>query len=225
MKSLVFLILILVLISAGCGNKEEVKIGSQVWMLKNLDVGKFKNGDPIPEAKTNAEWIKAGNNKQPAWCYYENNVSNGEKYGKLYNWYAVNDPRGLAPEGWHIPSDKEWNELTDYLEGITKENKLDTIPKNWCVELVGGKLKATTLWKSPNEGATNSSDFTAFPGGNRNFFGNYYCIIGQDGVFWSSSEFNDDYVWNRLLSHDNSDLLRNINSKESGLSVRCIRDY
>ena len=95
----------------------EVTIGSQVWMTENLNVDKFRNGDPIPEAKTYEEWKKAGENKQPAWCNYKNDPANGEKYGKLYNWFAVNDPRGLAPKGCHIPSDKEWTVLTDFLGG------------------------------------------------------------------------------------------------------------
>ena len=97
---------------------KEIKIGQQVWMVENLNVDKFRNGEIIPEAKTDAEWKKAAENKQAAWCYYNNDSSNGTKYGKLYNWYAVNDPRGLAPKGWHIPSDKEWTDLTDYLGGI-----------------------------------------------------------------------------------------------------------
>ena len=82
-----------------------VKIGSQVWATENLNVDRFRNGDPIPQAKTAEEWQNAGNNQQPAWCYYNNDPKNGESYGKLYNWYAVNDRRGLAPQGWHIPSD------------------------------------------------------------------------------------------------------------------------
>jgi hypothetical protein len=82
----------------------EVAIDKYVWMETNLNVDKFRNGDPIPEARTKEDWLSAAKNGKPAWCYYENN---GEKYGKLYNWYAVNDPRGLAPEGWHIPSDEE----------------------------------------------------------------------------------------------------------------------
>lgn len=90
---------------------QTVTIGNQVWMTKNLNVDKFRNGDPIPEAKTDEEWIKAGENKQPAWCYYENDPANGEKYGKVFNWYAVNDPRGLAPEGWHDPTEEELQDL------------------------------------------------------------------------------------------------------------------
>lgn len=99
-----------------CQGIKEVKIGDQIWMGANLNVDKFQNGDPIPQAKTNNEWIKAGRDKKPAWCYYQNNAQNGLTYGKLYNWYAVNDRRGLAPKGWHIPARSEWEELISYLK-------------------------------------------------------------------------------------------------------------
>lgn len=109
---------ILIMISCSNATKEiaSIKIGTQTWAVKNLDVTTFRNGDIIPEAKTNEEWKKSGDEQKPAWCYYNNDPANGEKYGKLYNWYAVNDPRGLAPEGWHIPTDAEWTTLTAYLE-------------------------------------------------------------------------------------------------------------
>ena len=87
------------------GASTEITIGRQVWMTENLNVDKFRNGDPISHAKTDEEWVKAGENGSPAWSHYDNDPANGEKYGKLYNWYAVNDSRGLAPEGWKIPSD------------------------------------------------------------------------------------------------------------------------
>ena len=112
---------------------QDVKIGTQTWMSKNLDVSKFRNGEAIPLAKTNAEWAKAGENKQPAWCYYENKGENGTTYGKLYNWFAVNDPRGLAPSGYHIPTDAEWTILTDYLGGDS---------------IAGAKMKSTSGWNS-----------------------------------------------------------------------------
>jgi uncharacterized protein (TIGR02145 family) len=96
---------------------QDVKIGTQVWMSKNLDVSTFRNGEAIPEAKSKEEWAKAGVNRQPAWCYYDNDSKNGKVYGKLYNWYAVNDSRGLGPKGYHIPSDAEWTILTDMLGG------------------------------------------------------------------------------------------------------------
>jgi uncharacterized protein (TIGR02145 family) len=86
---------------------QQIKIGTQTWAKKNLNVSTFKNGEVIPEAKTIEEWVKAGDDKKPAWCYYNNDPANDSIYGKLYNWYAVNDIRGLAPKGWHIPRDAE----------------------------------------------------------------------------------------------------------------------
>ncbi len=96
----------------------QVQIGNQVWMTSNLNVSKFQNGDPIYEAKTKEQWEKAGQNKKAAWCYYKNSTENGTVYGKLYNWYAVNDPRGLAPKGWHVPLKSDWIELVDILRNI-----------------------------------------------------------------------------------------------------------
>jgi hypothetical protein len=91
-----------------------VKINGKYWLKENLNVVKFRNGDLIPEARTNEEWKKTNDEGKPAWCYYDNNPENGKKYGKLYNWYAVNDSRGLAPEGWHIPSLYEFLTFLDY---------------------------------------------------------------------------------------------------------------
>jgi uncharacterized protein (TIGR02145 family) len=121
--TLIFIILFL----TGFSKAQTVTIGTQVWMTKNLDVSTFRNGDPIPEAKTDEEWKKAGENKQPAWCYYDNDPANGAKYGKLYNWYAVNDSRGLAPVGYHIPSDAEWTKLEVFL-GADAGNKMKSMP-------------------------------------------------------------------------------------------------
>ena len=129
MKKLLSLILLL----SFTIKAQEIKIGTQTWTTKNLDVSKFRNGDAIPLAKTNAEWALAGQNKQPAWCYYENKGENGTKYGKLYNWFAVMDARGLAPNGYHIPSDAEWTILTDYLGGDS---------------IAGAKMKSTSGWNS-----------------------------------------------------------------------------
>jgi uncharacterized protein (TIGR02145 family) len=105
---------------------KSVIIGNQSWMAENLNTSKFRNGDPIPEAKTDEEWIKAAENKQPAWCYLDNNPENS-KYGRLYNWYAVNDPRGLAPNGWHIPSEYEWEQLSRKTGGSSSKLKANGI--------------------------------------------------------------------------------------------------
>jgi uncharacterized protein (TIGR02145 family) len=106
---------------------QTVTIGTQVWMNKNLDVATFRNGEPIPEAKTDEEWKRANDLKQPAWCYYDNDPKNGTKYGKLYNWYAVNDARGLAPSGYHVPTEAEWAILTDSL-GRNAGEKMKSMP-------------------------------------------------------------------------------------------------
>src|SRR5258705_4009172 len=124
-KSLLHLIAVLVMALAATAQVTDlngktystVKIGAQEWMAENLDVSKFRNGDPIPEAKTSHEWWQAGQNGKPAWCYYNNDPVMGRLYGKLYNWYAVNDPRGIPPAGWHVPGDPEWTRLTNYLGG------------------------------------------------------------------------------------------------------------
>jgi uncharacterized protein (TIGR02145 family) len=114
MKIATLLFIAIVFISS-FGFAQSVTIGTQVWTTKNLDVATFRNGDAIPQAKTDEEWETAGENSQPAWCYYENNAANGTKYGKLYNWFAVIDSRGLAPKGYHIPTDDEWKVLSTFL--------------------------------------------------------------------------------------------------------------
>jgi uncharacterized protein (TIGR02145 family) len=202
------LTLTLVMLLGSFVNAQTVTIGKQVWSTKNLDVSKFRNGDPIPEAKTDEEWKRAGENKQPAWCYYNNEAANGSKYGKLYNWYAVNDPRGLAPAGYHIPSDAEWTILTDYLGGE---------------RVAGGKMRTTTDWKAPNADASNSSGFSGLPGGNRNFNGAFN-FIGEYGYWWSSTEGGTNNAWNRHLHYKSGDVDGSDDGKRRGFSVRCLRD-
>jgi uncharacterized protein (TIGR02145 family) len=190
--------------------KNEVTIGNQVWMTENLNVDKFSNGDPITEAKTKEEWVKAGVNKQPAWCYYKNNPANGEKYGKLYNWYAVIDSRGLAPVGYHIPTDEEWKKLVDYLGHDA-----------------GIKMKSTSGW-AENERGTNKSGFSGLPGGFRGgFFGGTFFEFGNIGYWWSSSELTTLFSISalyRTLYWEDGDVDRRKSNKEEGFSVRCLRD-
>jgi TonB family protein len=188
-------------------NAQTVTIGSQGWMTKNLDVATFRNGDSIPEAKTDAEWISAGYNKQPAWCYYDNDTTNGILYGKLYNWYAVNDPRGLAPEGYHVPTDAEWTQLSDYLGGK---------------EVAGNKMKRTMGWNENGNG-TNESGFKGLPGGARNE-DRTFILKGYDGFWWSASEETTGIAYFRRLDYSFGSLYRNGIYKSIGLSVRCILD-
>ena len=193
------------------GSIKTVTIGKQVWMLENLNVATFKNGVEIPKAQDESAWIKALNNQQPAWCYYYNDKKNGDKFGKLYNWYAVVDNNGLCPQGWHVPSDDEWYVLTDYLGGS---------------QIAGGKMKevGVTNWNSPNIESTNLSLFTGLPGGYRDGNGDYN-DIGNYGYWWSSTEVNTYGPFFRRLDYDNGSAYRNNNaSKDYGFSVRCIRD-
>jgi uncharacterized protein (TIGR02145 family) len=177
-------------------------IGTQKWSSENLNVEHYRNGDPIPQVQDADKW---SNLKTGAWCYYDNKTSNGKIYGKLYNWYAVNDSRGLAPEGWHVPSDAEWTKLTDYLGGE---------------EIAGEKMKSTSGWNENGNG-TNSSGFTAFPGG----FGlKGFVSVGEYGTFWSASETTDGFAWARYLLYDDSGVTRDIGGKSFGLSIRCVRD-
>ncbi len=195
-------------LSVRCVIEPSITIGSQVWMTQNLDVSYFSNGDTIPHAKTSVEWIKAGENEQPAWCYYDNDSANGAKYGKLYNWYAVNDARGLAPEGWHVPSDADWSQLIDYLGGDG---------------VAGGKMKTTTGWNTPNTGATNNSGFSGLPGGLRFSSGPFF-RVNERGFWWSSTVNNTFKAWLRILSYDNDTAVRYYNNKTIGFSVRCVKN-
>jgi len=184
-----------------------ITIGSQNWAPKNLDVASYRNGDPIPEVQDASAWA---NLTTGAWCYYSNNTANGTTYGKLYNWYAVNDARGLAPNGYHIPTDAEWTTLSSYLGGTVT---------------AGGKMKeaGTSHWLSPNTGATNSSGFTGLPGGVRDYNGSFY-VIGANGNWWGSSEYDTGFAWFRYLNSDNGDVNGYYDDKRIGFSVRCLKD-
>jgi uncharacterized protein (TIGR02145 family) len=181
-----------------------ITIGQQVWMVENLNVSHYRNGDPIPNISDSITWSTLTTG---AYCNYYNLPANGLKYGKLYNWYSVNDSRKIAPIGWHVATDAEWITLVSYLGGI---------------DIAGGKLKALTLWNSPNTGATNSSGFTAFAGGFRNqdtFIG-----IGERGSWWSSTEDSNYSAWCRFINYNGTYVYRNSSVKKVGLSVRCIKD-
>jgi uncharacterized protein (TIGR02145 family) len=198
--------------AAQTGNTlNEVRIGNQIWAAQNLNTAQFSNGEFINEAKTDAEWKKAGDQKQPAWCYYNNDPANGEIYGKLYNWYALADLRGLCPTGWHVPSDAEWTVLTDYLGGPS---------------VAGGKMKSTgtKYWQSTNSEATNESGFMGLPGGYRyNYIGSF-SNVGYYGDWWSSTESSTTDAWNRNLYYGFGNAYRNTTNKQNGFSVRCLRD-
>jgi uncharacterized protein (TIGR02145 family) len=183
-----------------------VRIGTQAWAVANLNVCTFRNGDSIPEAKTNKEWVAAGEAGKPAWCYYNNNPAIGLKYGKLYNWYAVNDPRGLAPVGWTLAGDEDWAKVINYLGGPGA---------------AGSKMKSTVGWSEGNIG-TNETGFTGFPGGYRVENGTFL-NLGSIGIWWSTTENNNISAIDHYLAQSNS-LGRSSSPKQRGESVRCIRN-
>ena len=186
--------------------EKTITIGSQVWTIENLNVSSYRNGDLIPEVQDQKEWAKL---RTGAWCYFENDTANGIIYGKLYNWYAVNDPRGLAPKGYHIPTDTEWTKLCDNLGGE---------------EVAGAKMKSTTNWDDDGNG-TNSSGFAGLPGGFRSFMEKAgFWDIGENGFWFSSSEFDTDSAWGRNLNLEDGALGKKEEYKRFGLSVRCLRD-
>jgi uncharacterized protein (TIGR02145 family) len=185
---------------------ESVLIGTQSWAIANLNVITFRNGDTIPEAKTNKEWETAGASGKPAWCYYNNDPANGPKYGKLYNWYALNDPRGLAPVGWVLSTDADWAQLTYYLGGQ---------------EVAGKKMKSTGSWIDGNNG-TNDTGFKGLPGGYRVENGTFL-NLGSIGTWWSSTESKSLSAIDHYLALSGS-LGRSSSPKQRGESVRCLRN-
>jgi uncharacterized protein (TIGR02145 family) len=189
-------------------NPNEIKIGTQVWAARNMnDLPYYRNGDPIPQVTEAVDWAEMTTG---AWCYYNNDQANGKVYGKLYNWYAVNDPRGLAPLGWHIPSDAEWALLSTFLGGDS---------------LSGGKLKeiGTAHWISPNTGATNESGFTALPGGFRSSLDGSFNDFQYNGYWWTDTE-NSGFPWYRMMFCNYLTVYRNYENKKNGYSVRLIKD-
>jgi uncharacterized protein (TIGR02145 family) len=190
----------------------------QTWMAKNLDVSTYRNGDIIPEVSDSAQWSTLTTG---AWCWYNNDSATyGAIYGKLYNWYAVNDPRGLAPNGWHVPSNSEWNILVECLDSNADTTCMSCAQSS----IAGGALKQTdtTYWLSPNSGATNSSGLTCLPAGHRYDYGAFK-NIGEEADFWSSSTNVNNALY-RFLSYYNSSIGTNSYGKANGFSVRCIKD-
>ncbi|MCX6153501.1 MAG: fibrobacter succinogenes major paralogous domain-containing protein [Candidatus Kapabacteria bacterium] len=184
-----------------------ITIGNLVWMSRNLDVDHYRNGDSIPEARDSATW---SNDTNGIWCYYNNSDSLGKIYGKLYNWFTVDDKRGLAPKGWHIPRHEEFLALRDYLGGGLN---------------IGGGLKESGKihWKSPNRGATNETGFSAFPSGQR-WGGQPTEGLGIICRYLVSTECETKWAWNWCLSSTDIMFFGDGFSKKVGCAIRCIKD-
>jgi uncharacterized protein (TIGR02145 family) len=184
-----------------------VTIGTQVWMLENLKVTHYRNGDVILNVTDNTQWSELTTG---AYSNYDNNEVNETTYGRLYNWFAISDSRNIAPQGWHLPSVAEWNTLQTYLGGSS---------------LAGGKLKesGTIHWSSPNTGADNGSGFTALPSGNRNADGTYSSLTTY-GFWFISEEFSATESKYRGVRFDEATFHESHVDKNFAFAVRCIKD-
>ena len=174
---------------------ESVTIGGNEWMAKNLDTDRYRNGDPVRHAAGEEEWRDAIAKEEGAWCYYENDEGNRRRYGKLYNWYAVNDPRGLAPEGWRVAGESEWRKLVVALGGDRE---------------AGARLR-------------ERDGFNALRAGSRNCLGTFYGR-GQHAYFWTSSEAGRYEAWDREIGAFGGEVRRIKVNKSIGFSVRCVRE-
>ncbi len=200
---------------------QTIIIGDQEWMAENLKVTHYRNGDPIPHLTNDDDWTGTSSG---AYCVYDNDPSHADTYGNHYNWYTVDDSRGLAPEGWHVPSDTEIMELETYL-GMSQSQVNST---GWRGTNEGSKLASGyDLWDNGalrDDTEFGSSGFDFFPGGDRNYnYGNFYGV-GSHGLFWSSTENNTQYAWSRGLDNLDTGVERIYFSKRYGFSVRCVRD-
>jgi uncharacterized protein (TIGR02145 family) len=186
-----------------------VEIGTQWWMAENLKAARYRNGNAIPNVTDSTAWAALTTG---AYCNWGNDAGKAAVYGRLYNWYAVKDSRNIAPAGWHVPSDAEWQTLVDYLGGDA---------------VAGGKMKETGTihWNSHNTGATNESGFSALPGSYRNGSGPFDDMKGDEAYFWSSSQTDTESAGSWILGSGTSKVTRfSFFSKNYGFSVRCVRD-
>jgi uncharacterized protein (TIGR02145 family) len=175
-------------------------------MAENLKTTRYNDGTAIPLVTDNATW---GNLTTPGYCWYNDSATYGNTYGALYNWFAVNTGK-LAPIGWHVPTDSEWEMLGNYLGGDS---------------VAGGKLKetGTTHWLSPNTGATNSTGFSALPGGYR-YLNGTFLRVGFFGSWWSATAHDALYSWYRTMFYDYTHVSRFNFSNQYAYSIRCVRD-
>jgi uncharacterized protein (TIGR02145 family) len=189
-------------------NYTVVQVDTQTWMAENLKVTHYRNGEEIPNVTSGGDWYDLTTG---ALCWYNNDEASYKiLYGALYNWYALTDSRNLCPTDWHSPTDAEWTTLSTYLGGQYA---------------AGGKMKetGTTHWNAPNFGATNSSGFTALPGGFRSSTGGF-TSLGNSIIFWSSTEYGSGNAWSYHLGYDNGFAIRLYDNDQSGYSVRCVKD-
>ena len=181
-----------------------VQIGDQCWFAENLRTTTYLNGDAIPQNLNDADWSSTTSG---AMAFYQNDLTSQVAYGGLYNWYAVDDARGLCPSGWHVPTDGEWTVMTDHLGGEG---------------IAGSQMKAVYGWSNGDNG-TNSSGFSGFAGGYRDYLNGNFFLAGNHAYWWSSSP-NGSNAWYRNLNSSGEYVSRSNNDPRFGFSVRCVRD-
>jgi len=184
-----------------------VRMGTQTWMAENLNVTRFRNGDPIMEAQTQEEWREADLEGIPAWCYYNGDAENAQQYGKLYNWHAVKDPRGLAPAKWHIPNLEEWTRMFTFVGGNQK---------------AGTILKDTIGWHEKGNG-TSLTGFAAKPSGSRDFSSNFKAIQ-RFGYWWINEEHGAETAWGVDMGFSYGNINFFAFRKGNGFAIRCVRN-
>lgn len=187
-----------------------ITIGTQTWMGENLRTTKYRNGDDLPHIISETQW---GQLDSGAWVWYGHNANNENIYGKLYNWYASTDSRGLCPEGWHLPSKEEWQILETYANQVN------------CGALEGNLKEAGfEHWDSPNGSATNELGFTGLPGGIRRTNGGLFSDLGSIGRWWTSTEAFSSTAWAFRLWALDGELFGYDWPKKTGCSIRCLKN-
>jgi uncharacterized protein (TIGR02145 family) len=185
-----------------------IQIDTQEWLVENLKTTRYANGDPIANETDGTLWngLTTG-----GWAHYNNDSQYDDPYGKLYNWLAAGDPRGLCPNGWRVPDDGEWTTLTEFLGGES---------------VAGGALKetGTVLWNSPNTDATNSSGFSGLAGGVRFGSNADFYDFGNKGLWWTSTYTNFGSARMRSVAYNSGSATRDLFLQHVGLSIRCLRN-
>jgi len=199
-----------------------VKIGNRIWTAENLKTTRYNDSLPILLITDDTEWRNA---KKGAYCHYNHNFNNTEKFGALYNWHALQSGK-LAPDGWHVPADSDWNYLERYLKDFgfnadgtrtgSRIGKAIASTMNWAQYQTGGAIGNI----SSNN---NSTGFSALPGGHRYLNGEFF-DLRKMGFYWSSTENGHIYAWDRHLSYDSNQLYRESRNKQWGLSVRLVKN-
>ncbi len=203
-----------------------IKIGAQEWMAENLRTSKYKTNINIKHADLDSLWQETGSNETGAWSWYNNNSTNDDRYGKLYNWHAVNNELGLCPTGWHVPTVNDWAELVNYIKSQNDNFIANQLKSCRQIDSPLGGICDTDIhprWDSHSiHYGTNDFLFSGTPGGYRISTGSFFSK-GYEGVWWSASENSEENAWSWSLHNSSGDISENNSNKQDGYSVRCVK--